>query len=68
VILTLQRELANVHEEARRSREQDARRAKEDKEDIQALVDLCKRLKQELASAVCPDYLALNHLCHLTPL
>jgi hypothetical protein len=58
VILALQRELDNVHEEARRSREQDARRAKEDKEEIQALVDRCKRLEQELASAVCPDYLA----------
>ncbi len=58
MILALQKDLANVHEEARRSREQDARRAKEDQEDIQALVDLCKRLKQELASTVCPEYLA----------
>lgn len=58
MILALQRELTNVNEEARHSREQDARRAKGDKEEIQALVDRCNQLKQDLALAVCSDYLA----------
>jgi hypothetical protein len=64
-MLSLQKELENVREDAQRSRERGARRTQEDEEELQILRERCERLEDERASAVCsvtsPILIAPSH-------
>jgi hypothetical protein len=52
-MLALQKELDNAREDAQRARERDARRTRQDDEELQILRERCERLEEERASAVC---------------
>ena len=51
-MLALQEELDSMREDAQRSRERDARRARQDEEELQILRERCERLEEEHASGV----------------
>lgn len=51
-MLALQKELDSVQEEAQRSREREARRTRQDEEELQILRERCERLDEEHTSGV----------------
>jgi hypothetical protein len=64
-MLTLQKELDNVREEAQRARDREARRVQQDEEELQILRERCERLEVERVSTVCSVFLPLCHVCSI---
>jgi hypothetical protein len=64
-MLTLQKELDNVREEAQRAKDREARRVQQDEEELQILRERCERLEVERVSTVCSALLLLCHVCSI---